>query len=82
MTVTNLHRRKSDKPENLWELLGVLVQKPKNLVITGAVILAIIAFSTIQFSYQDGKFTWQKVPISRVISAVAGIKHKSEIPEK
>jgi len=59
-----------------------LSKKPKTLITIGAIVLVIMAFATIQFNYQDGKFSWQKVPISSVIDAVKGVKHKSSKSEK
>ena len=72
-TATHLKRRKEDHVDNLWELLALLVKKPKVLVTVGIFVLAIIAFSTIQISYQNGKWIWTKVPMSRVVNAINGV---------
>lgn len=69
-TATHLKRRKEDHVDNVWELIALLIKKPKVLVTVGIFVLAIIAFSTIQITYQDGKWIWTKVPMNKIINSV------------
>ena len=79
MTEHHLKRRKDDnKAENLWELLSLLIRKPKNLIIAGILVIVIILFSNIQFTDVGVKVVITKVPLSKVIHAVEGVKHDKE----
>ena len=61
----------------LWGFLEMLIKHPATMLLLGALIMAIIAFSTIQVTYVNGHWIWQKQSITKVIDAVKGTSREA-----